>query len=142
MTLRLPLLAALRAGKAVIQHLTLDGSVYSSCCLQSRGLHNAHRLCRLKQQSGHVVLQCWWSEQVCLCDLSALQVTVELKNDLAITGTLHSVDQYLNIKLTNTHVQNETKYPHMVGCLRHTAQQRCRLCLWACIVQHRVKHDW
>lgn len=43
-----------------------------------------------------------------------LQVTVELKNDLAITGTLHSVDQYLNIKLTNTHVQNETKYPHMV----------------------------
>lgn len=46
--------------------------------------------------------------------LSILQVTVELKNDLAITGTLHSVDQYLNIKLTNTHVQNETKYPHMV----------------------------
>lgn len=24
---------------------------------------------------------------------------MELKNDLAITGTLHSVDQYLNIKL-------------------------------------------
>jgi U6 snRNA-associated Sm-like protein LSm2 len=49
--------------------------------------------------------------------LLALQVTVELKNDLAITGTLHSVDQYLNIKLTNTHVQNETKYPHMVSIL-------------------------
>jgi small nuclear ribonucleoprotein (snRNP)-like protein len=46
-----------------------------------------------------------------------VQVTVELKNDLAITGTLHSVDQYLNIKLTNTHVQNETKYPHMVSNL-------------------------
>jgi U6 snRNA-associated Sm-like protein LSm2 len=45
-------------------------------------------------------------------------VTVELKNDLAITGTLHSVDQYLNIKLTNTHVQNETKYPHMVSGLQ------------------------
>ncbi len=43
-----------------------------------------------------------------------LQVTVELKNDLAITGTLHSVDQYLNVKLTNTRVQNEAKYPHMV----------------------------
>jgi small nuclear ribonucleoprotein (snRNP)-like protein len=41
-------------------------------------------------------------------------VTVELKNDLAITGTLHSVDQYLNIKLTNTRVENEQKYPHMV----------------------------
>ncbi len=42
------------------------------------------------------------------------QVTVELKNDLAITGTLHSVDQYLNIKLNNVHVVNEQKYPHMV----------------------------
>jgi LSM domain len=31
-----------------------------------------------------------------------MQVTVELKNDLAISGTLHSVDQYLNIKLHNT----------------------------------------
>ena len=29
---------------------------------------------------------------------SSMQVTVELKNDLAITGTLHSVDQYLNVK--------------------------------------------
>lgn len=46
--------------------------------------------------------------------LLVVQVTVELKNDLAITGILHSVDQYLNIKLTNTHVQNEQKYPHMV----------------------------
>lgn len=46
-----------------------------------------------------------------------LQVTVELKNDLAISGTLHSVDQYLNIKLTNVHVINETKYPHMVSLI-------------------------
>jgi small nuclear ribonucleoprotein (snRNP)-like protein len=43
------------------------------------------------------------------------QVTVELKNDLAITGVLHSVDQYLNIKLTSTRVVDEAKYPHMVG---------------------------
>ena len=43
------------------------------------------------------------------------QVTVELKNDLAIQGTLHSVDQYLNIKLHNTRVVNEQKYPHMVS---------------------------
>jgi small nuclear ribonucleoprotein (snRNP)-like protein len=41
-------------------------------------------------------------------------VTVELKNDLAITGVLHSVDQYLNIKLTSTRVVDEAKYPHMV----------------------------
>jgi len=32
------------------------------------------------------------------------QITVELKNDLAISGTLMSVDQYLNIKLENTKV--------------------------------------
>ncbi len=43
-----------------------------------------------------------------------MQVTVELKNDLAITGVLHSVDQYLNIKLTSTRVVDEAKYPHMV----------------------------
>lgn len=43
-----------------------------------------------------------------------MQVTVELKNDLAISGTLHSVDQYLNVKLNNVHVINEHKYPHMV----------------------------
>jgi small nuclear ribonucleoprotein (snRNP)-like protein len=40
-------------------------------------------------------------------------VTVELKNDLAIAGTLVSVDQYLNIKLENTHVADEERYPHM-----------------------------
>ena len=44
-----------------------------------------------------------------------LQVTVELKNDLAITGTLHSIDQYLNIKITNTRAENPEKYPHMVS---------------------------
>ena len=40
-------------------------------------------------------------------------VTVELKNDLAISGTLVSVDQYLNIKLENTAVVDEERYPHM-----------------------------
>ena len=28
-------------------------------------------------------------------------VVVELKNDLSICGTLHSVDQYLNIKVSS-----------------------------------------
>ncbi|KAJ8549076.1 hypothetical protein K7X08_032783 [Anisodus acutangulus] len=46
-------------------------------------------------------------------DLVGREVTVELKNDLAIRGTLHSVDQYLNIKLENTRVVDEDKYPHM-----------------------------
>ena len=38
------------------------------------------------------------------CSFPSSQITVELKNDLAIKGTLHSVDQYLNIKLQNTQV--------------------------------------
>lgn len=48
-------------------------------------------------------------------DLVGREVTVELKNDLAIRGTLHSVDQYLNIKLENTRVVDQDKYPHMVN---------------------------
>ncbi|GFH07376.1 U6 snRNA-associated Sm LSm2, partial [Haematococcus lacustris] len=55
----------------------------------------------------------------CLGDhtLVGKEVTVELKNDLAITGTLHSVDQYLNIKLVDTRAVNEVKYPHMRYCM-------------------------
>lgn len=51
-----------------------------------------------------------------------MQVTVELKNDLAITGILHSVDQYLNIKLTDTKVVNPAKYPHMVRARQRLGQ--------------------
>ncbi len=42
------------------------------------------------------------------------EITVELKNDLAITGILHSVDQYLNIKLKDITVAEQDKYPYMV----------------------------
>lgn len=48
-------------------------------------------------------------------ELVGKEVIVELKNDLAISGILHSVDQYLNIKLENTRVVDDTKYPHMVS---------------------------
>lgn len=41
------------------------------------------------------------------------EVTVELKNDVAIRGTLKSVDQYLNIKLDDIQVVEELKYPHL-----------------------------
>lgn len=41
-------------------------------------------------------------------------VTVELKNDLEISGILVSVDQFLNIKLDDIRVVDEVKYPHMV----------------------------
>ena len=42
-------------------------------------------------------------------------VVVELKNDLSICGPLHSVDQYLNIKLTDVSVTDPEKYPHMLS---------------------------
>lgn len=42
-------------------------------------------------------------------------VVVELKNDLSICGTLHSVDQYLNIKLSEISVIDPDKYPHMLS---------------------------
>ncbi|KAI9677867.1 MAG: U6 snRNA-associated Sm-like protein LSm2 [Trizodia sp. TS-e1964] len=41
------------------------------------------------------------------------EVTVELKNDISIRGTLKSVDQYLNIKLDDIQVVEELKYPHL-----------------------------
>lgn len=41
-------------------------------------------------------------------------VTVEMKNDLCIRGTLQSVDQFLNVKLSNISVQDPERYPHMV----------------------------
>ncbi|KAJ2558615.1 hypothetical protein EV175_000709 [Coemansia sp. RSA 1933] len=43
------------------------------------------------------------------------QVTVELKNDLAIKGTLESVDQFLNFKLKDIEVVDPERYPHMLS---------------------------
>ncbi|KAJ7163623.1 U6 snRNA-associated Sm-like protein LSm2 [Mycena crocata] len=45
--------------------------------------------------------------------LTDQQVTVELKNDLSITGVLKSVDQFLNIRLDSIKVQDEARHPHM-----------------------------
>ncbi|KAH8032554.1 hypothetical protein HPB51_026007 [Rhipicephalus microplus] len=47
-------------------------------------------------------------------------VVVELKNDLSMCGTLHSVDQYLNIKLTDISVTEQDKYPHMIASMGMT----------------------
>ncbi|KAL8937124.1 MAG: hypothetical protein Q9211_003844 [Gyalolechia sp. 1 TL-2023] len=41
------------------------------------------------------------------------EVTVELKNDISIKGTLKSVDQFLNITLDDIQVLEEIKYPHL-----------------------------
>ena len=40
-------------------------------------------------------------------------VVVELKNDLKIAGVLHSVDQYLNFKLTDIVVQESQVSQYM-----------------------------
>ncbi len=46
--------------------------------------------------------------------LTGKNVTVELKNELVLRGKLYSVDQYLNIKLTNMTVAEPEKHPHLV----------------------------
>ena len=43
------------------------------------------------------------------------EVAVELKNDIVLMGTLVSVDQYLNIKLSNVSIVNADKYPQLVS---------------------------
>ncbi|THH08142.1 hypothetical protein EW145_g2901 [Phellinidium pouzarii] len=47
--------------------------------------------------------------------LTEQTVTVELKNDLSITGVLKSVDQFLNIRLDNIKVLDEARHPHMMA---------------------------
>jgi U6 snRNA-associated Sm-like protein LSm2 len=44
-------------------------------------------------------------------------VTVELKNDVAVTGTLKSVDQFLNFRIDNMKVVegDEARWPHLVS---------------------------
>ncbi|KAI9217343.1 U6 snRNA-associated Sm-like protein LSm2-like protein [Blastocladiella britannica] len=42
------------------------------------------------------------------------EVTVELKNDLCMIGTLQSVDQFLNIKLDNARASDAKRYPHVM----------------------------
>jgi U6 snRNA-associated Sm-like protein LSm2 len=46
------------------------------------------------------------------CSLPSAEVSPAVDRD-AIGGTLVSVDQYLNIKLENTQVVDENRYPHM-----------------------------
>ncbi|CAM9722586.1 unnamed protein product, partial [Phaeothamnion confervicola] len=41
------------------------------------------------------------------------EIAVELKNDVALTGTLHSVDQYLNVKLNDIQIVDAERYPQL-----------------------------
>ncbi|KXN72013.1 U6 snRNA-associated Sm-like protein LSm2 [Conidiobolus coronatus NRRL 28638] len=51
----------------------------------------------------------------CFKTLIGKEVTVELKNDLAIQGTLATVDQFLNMKLNDIKVIDEVNYPHLIS---------------------------
>ena len=42
------------------------------------------------------------------------EIAVELKNDVVLTGILMSVDQHLNIKLSNVSVVDADRYPQLV----------------------------
>jgi small nuclear ribonucleoprotein (snRNP)-like protein len=59
----------------------------------------------------------------CVCSffktLVEHEITVELKNEVQIRGTLKSVDQYLNIKLDNAEAVDELRWPHLVR--RHSS---------------------
>lgn len=43
------------------------------------------------------------------------EVAVEMKNDVVLTGTLVSVDQYLNVKLSSVNVVDTDRYPQLVS---------------------------
>lgn len=43
------------------------------------------------------------------------EIVVELKNNLTIKGTLHSVDQFMNLKLEDVTVMEAEKYPHLLS---------------------------
>lgn len=59
------------------------------------------------------------------------EVTVELKNNIQLRGTLKSVDQYLNIKLDGISVVEELMYPHLVRISRLAhASSTFSACSW------------
>jgi len=43
------------------------------------------------------------------------EVAVEMKNDVVLTGTLVSVDQYLNVKLSSVNVVDTDRYPQLAA---------------------------
>lgn len=45
-------------------------------------------------------------------------MVVELKNDVAMSGTLHSVDQYLNVRLNNATIVNASAHPQLT-CIKN-----------------------
>lgn len=70
-------------------------------------------------------------------------VVVELKNDLAVRGTIHSVDQYMNFKLDGAEVVEKERFPQLVSGRGSSVGGRghrsaCGLLwLWACTAASR-----
>lgn len=92
--------------------------------MKTRGLLDARLMsfCNHAHTLGSLLLCC--TPFLCVCipiqifysffkTLVGKEVAVELKNDVVLTGTLHSVDQYLNIKLLNIKVVNQDQYPQL-----------------------------
>jgi small nuclear ribonucleoprotein (snRNP)-like protein len=52
---------------------------------------------------------------------------VELKNDLSICGTLHSVDQYLNIKVLEISRDAPDIRPFLISGIRPDTRLPCRI---------------
>jgi small nuclear ribonucleoprotein (snRNP)-like protein len=73
------------------------------------------------------------------------EITVELKNEVQIRGTLKSVDQYLNIKLDNAEAVDELRWPHLVRrhsfILRWVCTASGRMCEGACVCG-RARKGW
>ncbi|CEH12593.1 u6 snrna-associated sm-like protein lsm2 [Ceraceosorus bombacis] len=49
--------------------------------------------------------------------LTGQTVTVELKNDVSLTGTLKSVDQFLNFRIVDVQLKqgDEVRWPHLAA---------------------------
>jgi U6 snRNA-associated Sm-like protein LSm2 len=60
--------------------------------------------------------------------LEGKSVVVEFKNDLQIRGTLQSVDQYLNLKLSDVVVVQQDRFPQLVR-YETGLTLRCRVAL-------------
>lgn len=63
------------------------------------------------------------------------EITVELKNEVQIRGTLKSVDQYLNIKLDNAEAVDEVRWPHLVRGFDYMGPEEWR-------VRGTVQGEW
>lgn len=63
------------------------------------------------------------------------RVTVELKNDLSVTGTLHDVDDFTNIRLTDIEIDEPSRFPHLVIL-------SLSLCLYVCLFVFLTFSKW